>query len=306
MTPGSTCALVTPYTASGKIDVPALRGLLRFHVENGTDGLCILSTTGEAAVMTMDERATVLTTSVEEVKGKIPILAGTGTIDPAHVKEMTLQAIDIGCDASLVVTPYYVKPPQRGLVKHFLAMADLGLPVIIYNIPGRAQVDFVPESIALVADHPNIIGVKEATGDVGRVDQLRELTGNKLLLLSGDDKTDAEFVLHGGDGCISVTANVAPKQKHDLMMAALRGDTDESNRINSKLDPVTKALFIESSPMPCKYALKKMGMIEHSFARPPLDDLDPKYYDDVEIALRGAGILEDVYNQDAVLLGAFE
>ena len=159
MTPGSTCALVTPYTASGKIDVPALRGLLRFHVENGTDGLCILGTTGEAAVMSMDERATVLTTAVEEVKGKMPILAGTGTIDPVHVKEMTLQAIDIGCDASLVVTPYYVKPPQRGLVKHFLAMADLGLPVIIYNIPGRAQVDFVPESIALVADHPNIIGV---------------------------------------------------------------------------------------------------------------------------------------------------
>ena len=159
MTPGSTCALVTPYTARGKIDVPALRGLLRFHVENGTDGLCILGTTGEAAVMSMDERATVLTTAVEEVKGKMPILAGTGTIDPVHVKEMTLQAIDIGCDASLVVTPYYVKPPQRGLVKHFLAMADLGLPVIIYNIPGRAQVDFVPESIALVADHPNIIGV---------------------------------------------------------------------------------------------------------------------------------------------------
>ena len=306
MTPGSTCALVTPYTASGKIDVPALRNLLRFHVENGTDGLCILGTTGEAAVMSMDERATVLTAAVEEVKGKIPILAGTGTIDPVHVKEMTLQAIDIGCDASLVVTPYYVKPPQRGLVKHMLSMADLGLPVVIYNIPGRSKVDMLPESIALCADHPNIIGVKEATGDVGRVDELRKLTGNKLLLLSGDDKTDAEFVLRGGDGCISVTANVAPKQKHELMMAALRGNKDEIARINSKLDPVTQALFIESSPMPCKYALKKMGMIEHSFARPPLDDLDPKYYDDVEIALRGAGILEDIYNQDTVLLGAFE
>ena len=185
-------------------------------------------------------------------------------------------------------------------------MADLGLPVVIYNIPGRAQVDFVPESIVLVADHPNIIGVKEATGDVGRVDQLRELTGDKLLLLSGDDKTDAEFVLHGGDGCISVTANVAPKQKHDLMMAALRGNKDKIAEINSKLDPVTSALFIESSPMPCKYALKKMGMIEHSFARPPLDDLDPKYYNDVEIALQGAGIIEDIDTEDTGLLGAFE
>jgi len=303
--PGSTCALITPFTAEGSIDVPKLRKLLRFHVDNCTDGLCILGTTGEASVMSMAERAVVLETAVEEVKGKIPILAGTGTIDPKSVREMTLQAIDVGCDASLVVTPYYVKPPQRGLIKHFLAAADLGLPVIVYNIPGRTKVDFAPESIALVADHENIVGVKEATGDVTRVDKLRELTGDKLLLLSGDDKSDADFVLRGGDGCISVVANLAPKAKHDLMMAALRGDVDQVDRIGSKLRMLNTRLFVESNPIPVKWAAMRMGLISHPFCRPPLDELDPKFRSDVEEAMFAAGLLAEIYQQDeAVMLGA--
>ncbi|KAL7523384.1 hypothetical protein ACHAXR_000153 [Thalassiosira sp. AJA248-18] len=158
--------------------------------------------------MSMDERAQVLSVAVEEVKGKIPILAGTGTINPQHVKEMTLQAIDLGCDASLVVTPYYVKPPQRGLIKHMVSMADLGLPVVMYNIPGRAGVDLTMESTAICADHSNIVGLKgktqglDATGDLDRVGKIRSLVGDKLLLYSGNDDTSPHFVMRGGDGCM--------------------------------------------------------------------------------------------------------
>lgn len=291
MKPGSTCALITPFTPSGDVDVPSLRSLLRLHVESGTDGLCVLGTTGEASVLSMSERETVLRTCVEECKGAIPLLVGTGTIDPAKVKDMTLQAMDLGCDASLVVTPYYVKPPQRGLVKHMLSMADLGLPVVIYNVPGRTGVDMTPESIALCADHENVVGVKEATGDVTRVDDLRRLAGEKLLLLSGDDGTDAEFVLRGGDGCISVTANVAPRQKHELMAAAMRGDKDEVERIGGPMATLNRVLFAEANPIPAKWAAARMGLIPNGGCRPPLDELDPEFHGDVEAALKEAGLM---------------
>ena len=179
MKQGSTVAIVTPFTTTGKVDFPSLRRLLQFHIKSETDGLCILGTTGEASLLTMDERKSVLDVAVEEVKGKIPIMVGTGAIDPAEVKSMTLQAIDCGCDASLIVTPPYIKPPPRGLVKHFTSMADLGLPVVMYNVPGRTAVDMSPETIALCAkEHPNIVAVKEATGDVSRVEAIRSLTGD--------------------------------------------------------------------------------------------------------------------------------
>jgi 4-hydroxy-tetrahydrodipicolinate synthase len=234
-------------TNDGKIDIPSLRNLLQFHVASGTDNLCILGTTGEASVLSMEERAQVLQVAVEEVKGKIPILAGTGTINPNHVKEMTLQAIDIGCDASLVVTPYYVKPPQRGLIKHFTDAANLGLPVVMYNIPGRAKVDLTPESTAICAQHENIVGLKDATGDLDRVQKIRSLVGDKshLLLYSGEDGSSPEFVMNGGDGCISVTANVAPAEIHNLMMAALDGDEELVKKINDPLLGLHKNLFVE-------------------------------------------------------------
>lgn len=293
MKAGSTVALVTPFTEAGEIDVPALRNLLRFHAESGTDGLCILGTTGESAVMTMGERELILRTAVEEVKGLMPILAGTGTIDPAHVREMTHQAMDLGCDASLVVTPYYVKPPQRGLVRHMLSCADLGLPVVMYNVPGRSGSDMTPESIAQCAGHDNIVGVKEATGDVTRVDAIRSLlTGDEeLLLLSGDDGTDADFTLRGGDGCISVTANVAPRQKHELMMAAIGGDTEAAAAIGGPLSSLNGDLFCEANPIPVKWALKRMGRIPTGYCRPPLDELDAEFHPRLEAALRTAGLI---------------
>ena len=284
---------MTPFNSeNGEIDFPALRTLLEFHLEAGTDGLCILGTTGEASVMTMKERELVLKTAVEIVKGKIPILVGTGTIDPTHVKEMTLQAIDLGCDASLLVTPYYVKPPQRGLIKHFTDAADLGLPLMIYNVPGRTGVDCSPETIALCAEHENIVAVKEATGDLSRVEQIRQrTTSNRLLLYSGDDSTEGEFVLRGGDGCISVTANVAPNAMHRLMMAALNGDRDEVNRINTPLANLHEKIFCESNPIPAKWAVKRLGKITSAYCRPPLDQMEPQYEAIVESALAEAGLI---------------
>lgn len=300
MRQGSYVALITPMTASGQINIPELRSILQFHLESGTDGLCILGTTGEASVMTMSERKTVLDVAVEEVKGKIPILVGTGTIDPQHVKEQTLQAIDCGCDASLVVTPYYVKPPQRALIRHFESMADLGLPVCIYNVPGRTGVDMSPESIGVVAGHSNIVAVKEATGDVSRVKKIYEamrengVDEDSLLLLSGDDGSTDEFVLSGGDGCISVTANVAPAEMHELMMAALKGDKERVDKINSPLRGLHNDLFCEANPIPVKWAVKRIGKIECAYLRPPLDELDPKCHEKIENALSNAGLLGSV------------
>ncbi|KAL3789591.1 hypothetical protein ACHAWO_009154 [Cyclotella atomus] len=297
MRQGSYVALVTPLTSTGQINLPELRTLLQFHLEAGTDGLCILGTTGEASVLTMAERKMVLDVAVEEVKGKIPILVGTGTIDPEHVKEQTLQAIDCGCDASLVVTPYYVKPPQRGLMRHFETMADLGLPLCIYNVPGRTGVDILPESIGKIAGHPNIVAVKEATGDVSRVGKIHEaMTANgvdkgSVLLLSGDDGSTDEFVLSGGDGCISVTANVAPAQVHELVMAALNGDKAEVERINAPLRSLHNDLFCEANPIPVKWAVKRIGKIECAYLRPPLDELSPDFHEKIENALNTAGLI---------------
>jgi len=297
MRQGSYVALITPMTPTGTIDLPSLRSLLQFHLEAGTDGLCILGTTGEASVLTMAERKAVLDVAVEECKGKIPILVGTGTIDPEHVKEQTLQAIDCGCDASLVVTPYYVKPPQRGLIRHFETMADLGLPVCIYNVPGRSGVDFLPESIGAVAGHPNIVAVKEATGDVSRVAQIHaacEANGvskDELLLLSGDDGSTDKFVLGGGDGCISVTANVAPTRMHNLMMAALNEDKEEVERINAPLGRLHQDEFCEANPIPIKWAIQRIGKIDCAYLRPPLDELSPDFHDIMDSALREAGLL---------------
>eukprot|EP01083_Nonionella_stella_P281865 959306_1 len=239
----------------------------------------------------MDERAQILKTAVEEVKGKIPILAGTGTIDPNHVKEMTLQAIDLGCDASLVVTPYYVKPPQRGLVNHFISVAELGLPVIMYNIPGRTKVDLSLESTAICAEHPYIVGLKDATGDLDRVKKIRSLVGDKLLLYSGNDDTSPNFVMRGGDGCISVAANVAPEAVHDVIVAALEGDAELVKKLNEPLLGLHKNLFLESNPIPVKWAAWRAGLIDSPYCRPPLDELDPKFHNDVEAALKAAGLI---------------
>mmetsp|Transcript_8880 Transcript_8880/g.13069 ORF Transcript_8880/g.13069 Transcript_8880/m.13069 type:complete len:356 (+) Transcript_8880:96-1163(+) len=295
---GSTVALVTPMHPNGDLDLQSLRGLLRYHVMSGTDGLCILGTTGEATTLSMEERESVLKVAVEEVKGKIPILAGTGTIDPKHVKEQTMQAMDIGCDAALIVTPYYVKPPQRGLVKHFVEMADIGLPVILYNVPGRTGVNLLPQSVALCAcEHENIVGLKDATGDLDNVARLREALDasgyrKDFLLYSGDDATSAKFVLRGGDGCISVSANVAAKNLHEIMMAALEGDEEKVKLLNDPLMKLHDNLFVESNPIPAKWATHRLGLMEHGGIRSPMVEMDEQYVPLMEETLRSAGLLK--------------
>jgi 4-hydroxy-tetrahydrodipicolinate synthase len=271
---------------SGKIDVPGLENLLDFHVEKGTDNLCVLGTTAEAAVMSMEERELVLKTIVNKVKGKIPLLVGTGTINPNAVKAMTQQAIDLGGDASLVVSPYYVKPPQRGLIRHFTEMADMGLPIILYNVPGRSAVNLSDETIATLAEHDSIIGIKDATGDLSRVSSLK-----LALRENGDDGTTKEFVLQGGDGCISVTANIVPAIMHNMVQAALRGDEAEATRLNESLLELHQKLFVESNPIPCKWAAKRVGLIDSAYCRPPLDEMDPRFVGAVEEALKLAELI---------------
>lgn len=288
---GSYVALVTPMSDSGDVDYDNLREILQWHVESGTNGLCILGTTGEATTLSMKERESVLKIAVEEVKGKMPILCGTGTINPNSVIEQTQQAIDLGCDGALVVTPYYVKPPQRGLIKHFTTIADMGLPVILYNVPGRTASDMSQETIAICAEHENIVGLKDATGDIDRVSQTREMCGEDFLLLSGDDATSIDFMLSGGDGCISVTANLHPSKISKIMSLCLEDKGVEGKQLNADLEMLHEKLFVESNPIVPKWALNRMGRITTPYCRPPLDILDSDYHSIVEDALRGAGLI---------------
>lgn len=277
---------------TGAVDVAGLRKLLDWHVQQKTDNLCILGTTGEASVLTMAERELILKTTVEQVKGKLPILVGTGTIDPTACKAMTQQAMDLGCDASLVVTPYYVKPPQRCLIQHMTNAADLGLPVVIYNVPGRTAVDFLDQNIAIAAQHPGIVGVKDATGDLTRVQALRKLVSDDFLMYSGDDGTCVDFLLNGGDGCISVTANVAANAMHRMVQAALAGNADEARAINAPLEGLHQKLFLECNPIPVKWAAARLGLAQSGYCRPPLAEMDPIFNDEVEAALKQAGLLQ--------------
>jgi 4-hydroxy-tetrahydrodipicolinate synthase len=292
---GSTVALITPFTTDGKIDIPGLEKLVDMHLEAETDNLCVLGTTAETSVMSMEERALVLKTIVKKAKGKIPLLVGTGTIDPVSVKKYTQQAIDLGADASLVVSPYYIKPPQRGLIRHFTEMADLGLPVIIYNVPGRTAVNILDETIVTLAEHENIVGLKDATGDISRLTSLKQMLGeeqsNKFLKYSGDDGTTTDFLLEGGDGCISVTANIVPKQMREMVHAALKGNAEKALELNQPLTLLHKRLFVESNPIPAKWAASRLGLIENAYCRPPLDEMDPQYHEFLEEALAFAKLL---------------
>ena len=292
MKKGVTVALVTPFVhETGAVDVAALRKLLQYHVAAGTPNLCILGTTGENTVLTKDERTQVWKIAVEEVKGKMTLLAGVGTIDPTTVKATTQHVADLGCDAALVVTPYYVKPPQRCLIEHMTSIADGPLPVIMYNVPGRTGVNMADESIAIAAEHPNVIGLKDATGDVGRLLSLKPLVPPDFLIYSGDDGTTLDFLTKGGDGCISVTANVAAKQMVDMVNAAMSGRIEEATAINAQLESLHSNLFVESNPIPTKWALKRLGMIDSAMCRPPLAEMDPKFEMVIETSLRQAGLL---------------
>ena len=284
---GSLVALVTPMHVNGDIDYFNLKKLVEWHLSNDTDGLVILGTTGESATVTMGERKKIIRQVVDQVSARIPIVVGTGTNSTIHTIEMTRQAMELGADAALIVTPYYNKPTQEGLFQHFKAVAET-VPIlqILYNVPSRTACDLLPETVVRIAKCPNVVGIKEATGDIERVKQLK---AEHLDLLSGDDKTAIDFMLAGGTGVISVVANVAPKQSHAFCAAAVSGNIELARKENKKLLPLHRSLFVESNPIPVKWALAQMKMIAHGI-RLPLTTLSERHYAEVQQSMQQAGI----------------
>ncbi|MDH5423552.1 MAG: 4-hydroxy-tetrahydrodipicolinate synthase [Gammaproteobacteria bacterium] len=288
---GSMVALVTPMHNNGDVDVSSLEKLLDFHVENGTSAIVIVGTTGESATLDRKQHCTVIRQTVEYINKRIPVIAGTGANSTTEAIELTQCAQEVGADACLLVTPYYNKPTQHGLILHHQAIAKaVAIPQILYNVPGRTAVDMLPETIAELANVPNIVGVKEATGDLSRLSRILELCGDKIDVYSGDDATGTDFLLQGGKGVISVTNNVAPKAMAEMCKAALAGDAEKAHEINKSLKMLHERLFLESNPIPVKWALAEMGMMELGI-RLPLTVLSEKYHEPVREALRDAGLL---------------
>lgn len=288
---GSIVALVTPMHSSGEIDFTSLSQLIEWHIESGTDALVVLGSTGEAATITENERSAIIRHVVEQAGERIPVIAGTGSNSTQHTIELTKAAMSLGVDACLIVTPYYNRPTQEGLYQHFTAVAQaVPIPQILYNVPGRTGCDLLPETAARLAKIPNIVGYKEATGKLERVPVLLDLCGDRLDLYSGDDPTAAEFILLGGKGDISITANVAPRLMHEMCTAALQKDTEKTHEINAQLDALHHAVCIEPNPIPVKWILHKMGRIPNGI-RLPLTPLSSQYYDTVTGAMQKANII---------------
>jgi 4-hydroxy-tetrahydrodipicolinate synthase len=270
---GSMVAIATPMqkgvAANTALDYEGMERLVEFHITHGTDAIVAVGTTGESATLDEKEHCDVIQRVVEMVRGRVPVIAGTGANSTTEAIDLTRCAKEAGADACLLVTPYYNKPTQEGLYLHHKAVAEaVAIPQILYNVPGRTACDMLPETIGRLAKVGNIIGVKEATGDLGRIARIRELCRPDFMLVSGDDATTKDFILQGGDGVISVTANVAPKAMHDMCVLALKGDAEGSTRIDNTLAGLHKNLFIESNPIPVKWVLHKMDLIQAGIRLP--------------------------------------
>ena len=288
---GSMVALVTPMHADGSLDHDSLASLIEFHIENGTDAIVAVGTTGESATLDMKEHAGLLREMIERVRGRIPVIAGTGANCTREAIELTRCAMEAGADACLLVTPYYNKPTQEGLYLHHKAIANaVPIPQILYNVPGRTACDMLPETVERLSVISNIVGIKEATGNLERGREILERCGDRLDLYSGDDATAMELILMGARGDISVTANVAPRAMHEMCAAALRGDREEAHAINRRLTALHRDLFVESNPIPVKWALYEMGLIPPGI-RLPLTVLSECHHNTVRAALREAGVL---------------
>ncbi|WP_250451824.1 4-hydroxy-tetrahydrodipicolinate synthase [Caballeronia sp. ATUFL_M2_KS44] len=288
---GSIPAIVTPMHEDGSLDLAAFRKLIDWHVEQGSNGLVVVGTSGESATLSVEEHVLMVQTAVEHTAKRIPIIAGAGANSTAEAIELSKHAKEVGADATLQVVPYYNKPTQEGMYRHFRAIAEaVDLPVILYNVPGRTVADMSNETILRLADVPGIIGVKEATGNIDRAAYLIKHAPANFAILSGDDPTAIALMLLGGHGNISVTANVAPKQMSELCRAAIAGDAVTARRIHLGLLELHKQLFCESNPIPAKWALQALGHMEGGI-RLPLTPLDARYHDVVRGALRDAGLL---------------
>ncbi|WP_028006374.1 4-hydroxy-tetrahydrodipicolinate synthase [Solimonas flava] len=292
MIKGSIVAIVTPMFPDGAVDWDSLSALVEWHIVEGTDGIVAVGTTGESATLDVDEHIEVIRRVVKLAKKRIPIIAGTGANSTAEAIELTRAAKDAGADAVLQVTPYYNKPPQEGLYRHFKAIAEaVDIPVILYNVPGRTGCDLLPATVARLAQLKNIVGLKEAKGDLARIKELLALgLPRDFAIYSGDDATACESILMGAHGDISVTANVAPRKMHEMCAAALAGDRAKAERIDAELQPLHKHLFVEPNPIPVKWALNEMNKIPAGL-RLPLVAMDPAHQDVVRSALRTAGAI---------------
>ncbi|GGC02568.1 4-hydroxy-tetrahydrodipicolinate synthase [Marinobacterium zhoushanense] len=288
---GSIVALVTPMHANGDVDWDALDKLVDLHLEKGTAAIGAVGTTGESATLDYDEHLEVIKRTVDRVAGRVPVVAGTGANSTREAIEMTRRAKSVGADYSLLVTPYYNRPTQEGMYQHFKAIADaVDIPQILYNVPSRTGCDMKPETVFRLADHPNIVGIKEATGDLVRARELIEKLPADFAVYSGDDATAIELILLGGQGNISVTANVAPAAMAELCRLGLEGKAEEARALQQKLMPLHTKLFVEPNPIPVKWAMCEMGLIETGI-RLPLTVLAEQYHEEVRNALRESGVI---------------
>jgi 4-hydroxy-tetrahydrodipicolinate synthase len=290
MLTGSIVALVTPMNADGAVDYAALERLIGFHIDAGTDALVIAGTTGESATLEHREHIDLIARSRELAGERIPIIAGTGSNSTAQTLALSRAVDELGVAAFLIVTPYYNKPTQEGMYRHFCTVADaVHTPVILYNVPGRTAVDLKPPTVNRLRAHGNIVGIKEATGDLDRIAAIRAGSGDDFILLSGDDATCCEFMLRGGQGVISVTANVAPARMRDLCRSAMAGDRPDAEQIDAELQPLHRDLFLESNPIPVKWAVAQMGLIGPAI-RLPLTELSAQHHGAVLAAMERAGV----------------
>ena len=289
---GSIPALITPMLDNGEVDYPTLRKLIDWHVAEGTDALVIVGTSGESPTVNVDEHREILRVSVEQAAKRIPIIAGCGANSTAEAIALARYAESIGADAQLQVVPYYNKPTQEGLFQHFKAIAEATprLPMIVYNVPGRTVADLQHDTVLRLAQVPGIVGIKEATGNIERAQWLIRDLPKHFAVYSGDDPTAVALMLCGGQGNISVSANIAPRQMHELCVAAMRGDVATAMKLQFQLMPVHKNLFVEANPIPVKWAMARMGLCGPAL-RLPLTPLSASQQPVVEAALKASGLL---------------
>ena len=290
---GSIVAIVTPMQEGGALDLAALDRLIEFHIANGTSGIVVVGTTGESPTVDFDEHCLLIKAAVDAARGRVPVIAGTGANSTSEAIELTRYAKEAGASSGLSVVPYYNKPTQEGLYRHFRAIAEaVDLPVILYNVPGRTATDLATDTVLRLAEVPGIAGIKDATSDMTRhIELVRRLPeGRSFALYSGNDDTALPYILLGGHGVISVTANVAPRLMADMCRAALAGDLATARRLNNRLMPLNTRLFVEANPIPVKWALAAMGLIQPAL-RLPLVPLSEPQHATVRAALRESGVL---------------
>ena len=289
---GSFVALITPMYDNGQIDYISLKSLVDFHIQNGSHGIVSVGTTGESATIPFSEHIEVVRRTVEYANDKIPIIAGSGANSTSEAIFLSEQMSGTGINGFLSVVPYYNKPQQKGMVAHFTAIADAtDLPLLLYNVPSRTVADMFPETVAELAEHPNIVGLKDATGDISRLKATQKLVSDEFLLLSGDDLTGCEFLANGGHGVISVTANVVPKQMADMCNASLAKNYQLAEKIDRQITGLHRALFIEPNPVLPKWALHKMGLTNSAFLRLPLVESELASQNHIEQVMRSSGVL---------------